>query len=421
MQVFGNIGLAQQVFHQHVQEPGNHRYGTRSSRLDPDRDGDNGNGSDDRFTPSNAQNSAPSAQDAGLYQPTQIEFFSASATFLMVQAGTSQATQSGTSGSSTTAATTQGAAIDPTASQTSVATPSATVAGQSSPDTPVATTTAAPVDASVPTTATTTTQGPTASQVSTPVSTDSQNPLQALNAALASLGLSQQDIQAFDQVASFIQSVSPAAFTDLVNELQALAQQTTSGNAATGNSATGNTTTGNTAAGGSVQVEELAIQFSGFEVQGTSGNGTSSGSATGSGTGTGSSTTQGNPGSTGSEQISAFNLQVEEVDFTLTNSAGQSTQTQTPQPASIVTRRNPPVVPENLHAPNRQSVVYAVTDNVLAADCAAVAPAPSSNCCRSCASVLYACCAVAKLPAWSACPNWPKICVMGFCWLPLEF
>ena len=51
-----------------------------------------------------------------------------------------------------------------------------------------------------------------------------QQQLQTLNLALASLGLSTQDIQQLDQVASTISDYNPAAFTAQAYQLEALAQ-----------------------------------------------------------------------------------------------------------------------------------------------------------------------------------------------------
>jgi hypothetical protein len=155
------------------------------------------------------------------------------------------------------------------------------------------------------------------------------------------LGLNQQEIQAFDQIASFIQAVSPAAFADLVSGLQALAQQVTQA-AATAVPSSGTTSTGTASAASAsntsaapaasatpasssgVQIEELVVQFSEVQVQGTVNS-----PATGS---QGSNATSGKQGTTASNsfEFDAFKLQFEEVTLTVPASASQPGQTQTP-------------------------------------------------------------------------------------------
>jgi hypothetical protein len=163
---------------------------------------------------------------------------------------------------------------------------------------------------------------------STPAS--NQNAVQALNTALTSLGLNQQEIQAFDQVANLINSFSPTAFSDLVSQFQQLAQRLMQATSATSSSqpvadgttsnsatapitdasapATGATAANNTPSGGGLQIQELTIRFSSAETQGSGSNG-------------------------GNSQTSAFNLQIEEVNITLTGGNNQVAQLQTPRPA----------------------------------------------------------------------------------------
>jgi flagellar motor switch protein FliG len=59
-----------------------------------------------------------------------------------------------------------------------------------------------------------------------------QEQVQALNAALPALGLSKVEIQEIDTLASQIQNFNPAACTTLINQFEALAQQTTQQKAA---------------------------------------------------------------------------------------------------------------------------------------------------------------------------------------------
>jgi hypothetical protein len=349
----------------------NHHEWSRHSRVDADRDGDHGEG--DRFTSSRQGGSGQDAEDAGLFTVNSVSFFSAAATFFLAQTSPSSAGQASTA---TTSA--------PSASSNSTASTSA-------PVTPVVqSTTAAPatsasVDATSPanTQVTPVTQPPTVvAPVSTPTVSGSttattadsggQNPLQALNNSLVALGLNQQEIQAFDQIATFIQAVSPAAFADLVSGLQALAQQVTqaaataapstqsdstaaapsssgsaSDSASTSASAvpaasTGTTSTGAASAASAsstsaapaasatpasssgVQIEELVVQFSEVQVQGTVNS-----PATGS---QGSNATSGTQGTTASNsfEFDAFKLQVEEVTLTVPASASQPAQAQTP-------------------------------------------------------------------------------------------
>ena len=62
-----------------------------------------------------------------------------------------------------------------------------------------------------------------ATTVTTAVSV--QDKMQALNTALATLGLSKSDIQSLDRVASIIKDFNPVAYKNLAFQLQTLAQQ----------------------------------------------------------------------------------------------------------------------------------------------------------------------------------------------------
>jgi len=71
---------------------------------------------------------------------------------------------------------------------------------------------------------------PQAPQIAAPATTATtaisvQDKLQALNTALAALGLSKSDIQSLDRVASIVKDFSPVAYKNLVFQLQTLAQQ----------------------------------------------------------------------------------------------------------------------------------------------------------------------------------------------------
>jgi trimeric autotransporter adhesin len=343
---------------------------SRHSRVDEHHDGDSGEG--DRFTSSSQAGPGQDAQDAGLFTVSSVAFFSAAATFFLAQTSPSASqastvTASAPSASSNSTAST-GAPVTPVVQSTTPA-PATSADSDASP--------AAVTSVTQPTTSAAVSSTPTVSSSTAAPAADSnsQNPLQALNNSLAALGLSQQEIQAFDQIASFIQAVSPAAFADLVSGLQALAQQatqaapttaapstqsdsTTAAPSSTGSASdsastsavpaasTGTTSTGtaspasasNTSAApaasatpassSGVQIEELVVQFSEVQVQGTVNS-----PATGT---QGSSAASGTQGTTASNsfEFDAFKLQIEEVTLTVPASASQPAQAQTPNQAA---------------------------------------------------------------------------------------
>ncbi len=308
--------------HQVNQSGSNHQ---RARRADRDSDQDSGGSSESQFTPSSAQ----SNESAGTYQVSQVQFFSAAALFLLAQTGSSSPSQPPAANPSTAAPTQVAPATLPAA-------PSDVPQAGSQPVTP----------------ATGTTASATTPGASTP---STQDTLQALNSVLQSLGLNDQQIKAFDQVASFINSLSPAVFADLVSQIQTLAQQVSQGSqsasGAPGNSAvvpssstdsaaaspagaapstgtadaipvaltatpaTSGTTSSAAQPTGPYQIEELSIRFTGVEVQGSTGS--TNGSSNGAG---------------GTFDLSAFNLSIQEVSVTLANGNGQSAQITAPQP-----------------------------------------------------------------------------------------
>ena len=88
--------------------------------------------------------------------------------------------------------------------------------------------------------------------------TNVQEKILILNASLPALGLSKVEIQEIDNIATQIQNFNPAAYTALVNQFEALAQQATQQNAASGapngtNPAIQNTPPGSKAIGGGTQ------------------------------------------------------------------------------------------------------------------------------------------------------------------------
>ena len=115
-----------------------------------------------------------------------------------------------------------------------------------------------------------------------------QNQIQSFNQALAALGLQNNDIQKLDQIAALVNSFSPTAFSDLISQFRALAQQQAQLASPISNSAA------NSISGG-YQVQGLAIQFT---------------------------------GSRGSQSVGAVSpaagLQIEQVQLSLLNAGGQA-------------------------------------------------------------------------------------------------
>jgi hypothetical protein len=142
----------------------------------------------------------------------------------------------------------------------------------------------------------------TANSPSTPTST--QDPLQSLNSSLATLGFSQAEIQAFDQVANLIQQFNPAALQDLTNQLATLASQVTSQSQTNSSAPASSTPT--------YQLSEFSLKFRGVNA-------------------TAPQPSQGSGVSSSNVNLSVFSLQIEEVNLTLNGSNGQSTQLQAPQ------------------------------------------------------------------------------------------
>ena len=288
---------------------------------------------DDQFTPSPQNGQAQSsAQDAGLFSVTQISFFSAAAEFLLGQATAPAANQ-------TTPGNSAGAANTPAPQNANA---NAVVAPEAVSQQPVV-----PITNFTPAAT-----APAATSTATSNLAATQQQLQTLNQALTALGLSQQDIQQLDRIASIINDFNPSAFTALAYQLEVLAQQVAPQAAATApvvntqpalananiaatNPAANSTAPSNTAAvnapaaagtaanGGAFQIQELTIKFSGVNVQETA-----QANANGN---TGAQSTQSNTGAA-TFQYAAFNLQIEEVNLTLVNGNGQTAQIQAPLP-----------------------------------------------------------------------------------------
>lgn len=326
----------------------------------------------DKFTPSSGQNqNQGNAADAGLFSVSEVVLFAAAAAFVLAQPPSPQ-TDPATAGSQSTANSPS------TTSADSGAAASTGSQGNASPTAGQATSSVQPTT-SDPTT-TTAASDPTSTAASgtatDSTASDSSNVLQGLNNALAALGLNQQEIQVFDQVAQLIQGISPTAFNDIVSEIEGLAQEVSqasptsgsqnvatgsspdvpsstdnaesdSGNsAAAGPSASSSATTdvpdssdtaestqpsasndGSSTQGGTVQVEEVSFQFIEVQVQG---QGNTNGSANGD-QGTSSvsnSPSQGGNSTASSTEFVAFRLQIEEITATLTSNGSQAAQGQ---------------------------------------------------------------------------------------------
>jgi hypothetical protein len=226
---------------------------------------------EDSFTPSNEINSPQAAaQEAGLFQVSQLALIAAAASSIA-----SQATQ-------------------PPANP---APPPAEVAAtNTSPVQPVTTPSVNALTIAAPRAS-----APTAVQVE-PV-TNTQGQIQAFNRALTTLGLSNNDIQKLDQIATLVNVFSPTAFHDLIRQFQELAQQLEQLAAAKAPAVSN----ANSAA---YQVQQLSIQFSGFEPPA-------------------------NPAATQSSSTSGGTqtapLHLEQVQFTLTSGAGHTANLLVPQ------------------------------------------------------------------------------------------
>lgn len=272
----------------------------------------------DQFTPS-AQAGQGAAQEAGLFSVAQFSFFSAAAEFLLAQ-------------------NTPPPVNPPTAAASSLTAPAALNAA---PAAPLALPLLAPTANALNATgqvapaaagAGTALGAPTAQG---PLALDEQ--LATLNQSLVALGLSPQEIQQLDRIASVINDFNPQAFLSLAFQLEQLAALSapqvaataaTTGNlrnAANANAAPANPTAGNQApgTGGGFRVRDFIIQFSGVQ-----------GLANAAGNGTGNAATAA-PGAAANNAaaVSAFNLQIEEVNLTLVNASGEIAQIQAPQGA----------------------------------------------------------------------------------------
>lgn len=187
MAVEGIGNLAQVLTHQLRQQTLGSRAGVATQGAG---NADNAAVTEDTFTPS-TQNSftQATAQDAGIFRVSQGALTTVTTKLLFAHAN-ANGTPSGVSAQPAPGATPNAGDTQPAA-----------LAGQ-----------APPVKA-VP-------------------ATNVQQQIQFLNAALPALRLSKVEIQEIDRLAAQIQNFNPAAYTDLINQFEALAQQATQQGAA---------------------------------------------------------------------------------------------------------------------------------------------------------------------------------------------
>ena len=227
MSLIGLVNLAEKLFNQ-TQGNSNEDAGPASKTVKGNATRETQAKPSDEFRPS----AGNPANEAGLFQVSQASVFTAAASVLLVQGeNTAPAAEP---------ATTTKASNAPVAT-TNTNTPLAPTTNTETAAAPAATTNAANTGAA---------------QI--------QTELQSLNAALAALGLSADEIAAVDRVAQLIKDFSPAAFTSLVGQLKVLAQDAVQP-AATAPANTGTTggATGGTQTGG-FSIQQLSINFSGI-------------------------------------------------------------------------------------------------------------------------------------------------------------
>jgi hypothetical protein len=339
MSLIGLVNLTERLLNQTLGQGQDTQAAGKAATAAPTNNAAN---AEDLFTPSaHAAQGQNTAQAAGLFQVNQSALFSAAAQLLLTQTNAPAKNAVPVTATQPAVASVAPAATPAAAANVIIRnTPSTLAPATAAPLASTATnplilntSTLAPTAAAVAPAATSAAIAPTAA--STPAATLTQ--LQNLNNALAALGIPQSDFARIDQIATFINDFNPVAFSSLLIQLEALAkavsQQPASAPATAANAAgpavatpaaTNASTTGGANTGGNTgnpanfQISELSIRFTGInETQQTGGNG--SGPAAG-----GSTTTN----------ISAFQLQVEEVNLSLTNNAGQTVQVQAPQPAA---------------------------------------------------------------------------------------
>lgn len=216
------------------------------------------NGNTDAFVPS-AQNSAA---EAGIFQVTQVSLFSAAADLLLAQPKTAAAPNTANNANAANVVT-EPAANNASAGGTGAANATALAALNANPGTagiaaagnanaaatPANTTAAAATNTAPADTAPATPAVTSVGVTNASTAQGAQVQLADLNASLAALGLSQDEITVVDRVAQLVKDFNPAAFTDIINQLQAAAQAQAPQAATTPAPATNAGTTGAAAAG----------------------------------------------------------------------------------------------------------------------------------------------------------------------------
>lgn len=243
---------------------------------------------EDIFTPSTQDPHAPATeQDAGIFQVSPAALTAAAANLLFPPSA-SNTDQGG--------ATVQSPNIGSLQAATATKTGSSGNAGQPATNNPAA-----------------------QAKSGTASAANVQLQIQALNATLPSLGLTNNQINEIDRIASLVQNFNPAAYANLVSQFEALAQQAAPPNAVNlpvipGTSAA--TNSGSGANGSGFQLQEVLLKFTGAP-QAAAGNS--------AGNGNGQSAPANTPPTAGPA------LEIGLVVFTLTNASGQTVQVQSPQ------------------------------------------------------------------------------------------
>lgn len=191
MALIGLVNLTERLLNQTASQGQDTQAAAKAAKANPD------NGisaaTEDHFTPS--AHNAPAqatAQAAGLFTVSQFTLFTAAAGVLPAHNAAPQANQANRPA------------------------PAANVVPAAAPQKAVAANAPAPA---APTTLAANSAGGVATGTAA-----IQDQLQALNSALAALGLDHADILVIDRVASRLQDFNPTAFTSLVYQLEALAQ-----------------------------------------------------------------------------------------------------------------------------------------------------------------------------------------------------
>jgi hypothetical protein len=230
------------------------------------------------------------AQDAGIFQISQGALATISANVILGQPNTGAATNAGT------ASANDGGAGTPQAAASGAA-PSAGTAAETAPANGTAIQPAS---------------GP-ASTAANAVNVQIQ--LQSLNASLPALGLTNEEIQQIDRIASLVQDFNPAAYANLINQFEALAQQAAEQSpvisAPNANAATPIDPAA-AAPNGGYHVQSVSVQYAGSNGAVTSGATSAASGAAGS----------------SNFQPGAPAAPVQQVQITLVNNRGQVVQVQ---------------------------------------------------------------------------------------------